>query len=364
MHILYVVTRGDVIGGASMHVIELAEEMQKHGHQVTLLIGRGEVVAALAQTRGLPVVVEDLLLRHIMPLTDLRCLLRLVKRIRQLKPDLIHLHSAKAGLLGRVAAKLVGLPVVYSVHGWAFNMYSGLLARVYRQLEHWLLPLTDALVLVCQRDFLIAEQMKGASAVQLALVHNGIADNTLQARQADGGTIRLICVARFEAPKDQVTLLQALAMLPDDGWQLTFVGDGPTQAECRRLVGELGLTQVIFAGERSDVAALLQQADVFVLTSRSESLPLSVLEAMRAGLPVIASDVGGMAELVEHGSTGFLVPSADPHTLANMLKQLLTEPSLRRKMGEAARQRFCDHFTLTRQGRRFAALYTQVAGVA
>lgn len=362
MHILYMVTRGDVIGGASMHVIELAEEMQRLGHQVTLLIGRGEVVAALAQSRGLPVVVEDLLLRNIVPLTDLRCLLRLRKLIQQLKPDLIHLHSAKAGLLGRLAAKSVGVPVVYSVHGWAFNMYSGLLARVYRQLENWLLPLTDALVLVCQRDLLIAEQMKGARAIQLAMVHNGITDNTLQAHFADCHPVRLICVARFEAPKDQATLLQALALLPSYAWQLTLVGDGPTQAQCRRLAEELGLTQVIFAGERSDVPALLQQADVFVLTSLSESLPLSVLEAMRAGLPVIASDVGGMSELVEHGSTGFLVPTADPHALADLLKQLLVDPSLRSRMGGAARQRFSDHFTLAEQGRRFAALYTQIAG--
>jgi glycosyltransferase involved in cell wall biosynthesis len=364
MHILYMVTRGDVIGGASMHVIELAEEMQRLGHQVTLLIGRGEVVATLAQNRGLPVVVEDLLVRNIAPLTDLRCLLRLRKLIRQLQPDLIHLHSAKAGLLGRLAAKSVAMPVVYSVHGWAFNMYSGLLARIYRQLENWLLPLTDALVLVCQRDLVIAEKMKGTRAIPLAMVHNGIADNTLQARFTDRIPVRLICVARFEAPKDQATLLQALALLPAQCWQLTLVGDGPTQMQCRRLVEELALGQVIFAGERSDVPSLLQQADVFVLTSLSESLPLSVLEAMRAGLPVIASDVGGMAELVEHGKTGFLVPSAQPQMLADILKLLLADPSLRSKMGEAARQRFFDHFTLAEQGRRFAALYTQIVGVA
>lgn len=364
MHILYIVTRGDVIGGASMHVLELASDMQRRGHQVTILLGPGEVVAQQAAQRRLTVFIEPLLLRNISPISDLRCLLRLRKTIAHLKPDLLHLHSAKAGLLGRLVAKMLAVPVVYSVHGWAFSVSRGWQARCFALLERWLLPWTDLLVLVCQRDLALAEQLAGKHQVRLALVHNGIDDNELQAAPGAQAPVRLCCVARFEAPKDPFTLLSAVARLAPGSWQLTMVGSGPLLAQCQAQAQALGLTQVQFTGERYDVEQLLQQADLFVLSSLSESLPVSVLEAMRASLPVVASNVGGMAELVEEGVSGYLVPAGDIAALAERLQRFIANPALCQQMGQAARQRFCQKFTLRLHGEKISRLYAELVGVS
>ena len=364
MKILYIVTRGDVIGGASMHVLELAGEMQRRGCDVTILLGPGDIVANLAQQRGLSVIVEPLLLRQISPLQDLRCLIRLSRLLRQIRPDVLHLHSAKAGLLGRVVAKLHDVPVVYSVHGWSFSMYQGTKAKCFQWLERLLMPLTDQMVLVCQRDFNIARNLLGAKSSQLALVHNGIAEYVNLTKTADSSCCRLISVARFEDPKDQVTLLKAMTGVPTRNWQLKLVGSGPTQESCRLLAQELGLEQVEFLGERSDVAELLAQSDVFVLSSRSESLPVSVIEAMRAGLPVVATNVGGMAELVADGVNGYLVQTKDVNHLSQCLDKLIAEPGLRQRMGAEARSRFDQRFTLQQNGTRLLTLYCQLLEAA
>jgi len=365
MKILYIVTRGDVIGGASMHVLELAAEMQRRGCDVTILLGPGDIVAQLAQQRGLPIMVEPLLLRQISPWHDLLCLLRLRRLLRQLRPDVLHLHSAKAGLLGRLVAKLQRIPVVYSVHGWSFNMYHGNKARCFRWLEKLLMPLTDQLVLVCQRDFDIAANLLGANRAQLALVHNGISESAAVVKSAQSSAVcRLISVARFEEPKDQLTLLKAVSALPAGGWHLQFVGSGPTLDSCRKMAAELGLRQVEFLGERSDVAALLAQSDIFVLSSLSESLPVSVIEAMRAGLPVVASQVGGMAELVIEGGSCYLVAPQDANNLRLRLTELIGDPLLRHKMGISARQRYEQYFTLEKNGSQLLTLYRQLLEVA
>lgn len=360
MKILYIVTRGDVIGGASMHVLELAGEMQRRGCDVTILLGPGDIVAQLAQQRGLSVIVEPLLLRQISPWHDLRCLWRLSRLLRQLRPDILHLHSAKAGLLGRLVAKFCQIPVVYSVHGWSFSMYKGVKARWFQALEQLLLPLTDKLVLVCQRDIRLAMELLGATTDRLALVHNGITELPSSDVPASDGSCRLISVARFESPKDQHTLLKAVALLPQLNWHLTLVGSGPTLSACRQLAESLGLSQVEFLGERADVAGLLAHADVFVLSSLSESLPVSVIEAMRAGLPVVATDVGGMSELISHGSSGYLVQRQDAAELAERLAVLIADPLLRQSMGKQARQLFCQHFTLQENGNKLYQVYQRL----
>lgn len=362
MHILYIVTRGDVIGGASMHVLLLATEMQRRGHRVTVLIGKGDVVVNMAKQRGLHVIAEPTLLRQLAPITDVRCVFRLWQLMRQIRPDVVHLHSAKAGLVGRIAAKLVGLPVIYSVHGWAFSMYEGVASRWFQRIERWLIPLTDLLVLVCRRDLLLAEQLCPAAADRFRLVYNGI--ESIATQQNDSAAqheCRLLAVARFEEPKDQLTLIRACALLPEHGWRLTFVGAGPLLPACQQLTTELDLPQIEFLGERNDVAALLAQSDVFVLPTKSESLPLSVLEAMRAGLPVIASNVGGVAELVEQGVNGFLVEAENVQDMSERLLSLLNNVELRRRMGQQARLRFEKQFTLRHQCDKIAALYDDVS---
>jgi glycosyltransferase involved in cell wall biosynthesis len=169
-------------------------------------------------------------------------------------------------------------------------------------------------------------------------------------------------VARFQEQKDHALLLTALSGLRDRPWQLELIGDGPLQPAVEEQARRLGLDrQVQFLGVRRDVAERLARSQLFVLATRWEGFPYTTLEAMRAGLPVIASDVGGVREAVAHGETGFLVPRGDVEALRRRLSELLAAPELRRRLGAAGRRSFETTFTFERMIDKTAAVYQAVA---
>ena len=169
-------------------------------------------------------------------------------------------------------------------------------------------------------------------------------------------------VARFDDQKDHATLLAALARVP--ALDLDLIGDGPGRGATERLVGELGLgDRVALLGQRSDIAERLAAAPLFVLSSRWEGFPRSTLEAMRAGLPVVVSDVGGSAEAVAEGATGHVVPPGDVVALAGHLGRLAGDPAARAAMGAAGRRRYEAEFTFDRMYGETAGVWAEVVGV-
>jgi glycosyltransferase involved in cell wall biosynthesis len=178
----------------------------------------------------------------------------------------------------------------------------------------------------------------------------------------EGSPVRLVMVARFETQKDHGTLLHALAGLRGRAWQLDLIGDGPDRAQIAALAQDLGIAdRVHFLGARNDVAEHLARSQVFLLISRWEGFPRSILEAMRAGLPVVASDVGGVSESVAEFETGFLVPSGDVGALQSRLELLLEFPTLRRRLGRAGRARYEAQFTFDHMFERTASMYGELS---
>jgi len=168
---------------------------------------------------------------------------------------------------------------------------------------------------------------------------------------------RIMSVGRLKAPKDFVTLARALARLEHGSFTAAIAGEGPDR---ERVLAELrGADRVELLGDRDDIPELLAQAQIFVLASRSEGMPVSVLEAMAAGLPVVASDVGGVGEVVVDGETGLLVPPGDETALEQALRQLIASPDLRRRLGDAGRTRAEREFDLPRWRERHVELYRE-----
>jgi glycosyltransferase involved in cell wall biosynthesis len=286
---------------------------------------------------------------------------------RKLKPDLVCTHSSKAGVLGRLAAHRCGIPSVFTAHGWAFT--EGVPAgkrRFYADVERLAARCTSKIICVSDYDRSLALRWRVAREEQLVTVHNGIPDvgEDLVAQPGTGTPVRVIMVARFATQKDQDLLIRAVAALkgvPD--FEVELVGDGPLMQQSQALAAKLGASdRVSFSGAQTDVVRRLARSHVFVLASRSEGLPLTVLEAMRAGLPVIASDVGGVSEAVEDGITGFLVPRGDEESLRQRLRWLLQRPEERVRMGRAGRERFLQQFTVERMVRRTEGVYREVLG--
>jgi glycosyltransferase involved in cell wall biosynthesis len=349
MKIACVVTRADALGGAQVHVLDLAEALISRGHEVTVLAGGDGPLGMELASRGIPFRSMRHLGKPVRPRADLRATLEIWRALRVLQPDLVAAHTAKAGMLARWAAAIAGVPAVFTPHGWCItDRISVRQGRLFRVLERFSACLSARIINVCEYERGLAAQYKIASNGKLAMVRNGLPDvpDTLFA-QPDREPPRLIAVARFEDPKDHRTLLSGLSTVAKYEWTLDLIGDGPTQPEIARLAEDLGLIRrVRFLGARRDVSGLLSQAQIFVLSTRSEALPYSVLEAMRAGLPVVSSDVGGIREAVTQGETGILVRAKDPMALGESLRQLITKPELRRRMGNAGRRRFLQSFTI------------------
>lgn len=377
MKIVYLVTRADAVGGATIHVRDLARAMQQRGHSVEVWlgapastgfaesVGSAPVVCRLLQEAGIQVRTLPHLQRNIHPWHDFRALLTLRTALAEARPDLVSTHTAKAGLLGRLACRSLGIPALYTPHGWTIgSRLSPLSGRLFTILERLAAPWGAAIVCVCEHEKQLALDKRIAAPTMLRVIHNGMPDIPPELR-ADPSRQppRLCMVARFEAPKDHASLLHALAPLKHLAWDLDLVGDGPLLPATRQLAESLGLQgRVHFRGYQQDAAAILAQSQIFVLSSRSEAFPRSILEAMRAGLPAVASSVGGIPEAITHEVSGLLVAPGDVSSLTGALGNLIENVPLRQLFGAQGRHTYAARFQLETMEVATAALYSELLG--
>jgi len=345
--ILFVLTRGDSIGGAQIHVRDLAAGAKAHGWRVAVALGTPGPLIGMLEEAGVEVLLVPGLARSINPFADLGAIVRLRGMIRQWGPSLVACHTAKAGLVGRLAAWLTGVPSQYTVHGWQFaEGISPLQRMVVLATEKVLGHVTQKIITVSEFDRQLALQHKVAPPERLITIHNGMAGAAAPRAVRNDGSVHLIMVARFQPQKDHGTLLAALQQLEGLPWTLHLVGDGPDLARWQTWVAAQGWNdRVVFHGLSLQVPSLLAQADIFVLATRWEGFPNSILEAMRAGLPVVASNVGGVSEAVVPQQTGLLVPPENPEVLAQALATLIADRQLRLTWGAAGKARFEAEFT-------------------
>jgi glycosyltransferase involved in cell wall biosynthesis len=232
-------------------------------------------------------------------------------------------------------------------------------AALYQWAERLVKAVTTVTVCVAERERAAGLAAGACEERTTVVIHNGVDPSAAIPRQRhDAGPPRIVTVGRLKAPKDPLTLVRALASLGAAPFEAVIVGDGPDRPSVEAELERLGLGPVArLVGERDDVLELLGGADIFVLSSRSEGLPLSILEAMSAGLPVVASRVGGVPELVLDGETGLLVPPGEPSSLAAAIERLLVDPALRNRLGAAGRARVEEYFDLDRCRSAHVELY-------
>lgn len=360
--IAFLVTRSDHIGGSHIHVRDLALALQKDGHNVTVFIGGKGPVIQNFQNLGLNVVRIPSMRRNIAPFFDIRAYKELKKEVALFYPDIITTHSSKAGFLGRIVAWKLDIPVIFTVHGWAFTDGKSKIKRaIYKILEKVVVPVTDKIVAVSNYDKELGIQQLNLSNDQILTIHNGVTDinHTFMARHDQQYPVNIVMVARFDPPKDQKELLKATYNI--ENIHIHFVGDGGCREEVDRLAEELGFRdRITFWGELDSVVEVLAQSQIFALISNWEGFPNSTLEAMRAELPVVVSDVGGAAEAIEHGVTGYAVPKGNIQALHDVIEELAQNPEKRKKMGAAARKRFEKNYTFQTMYEKTSETYTEV----
>jgi glycosyltransferase involved in cell wall biosynthesis len=360
MRIVHLLTRGDVLGGAQTHVRELSLELIRLGHRVTVITGTPGIFTDQLQQDGIACLQLRSMVRPIRPHRDLLALAQLWQVLRRLQPDVVCAHTAKAGSLGRAAAWLLGLPSVFTPHGWSMLDRSSIRSHpLYRWTECLAAHVGTSVINVCEFERDCARQFGVGSGRRLEVVHNGIAERSLaRVRLVDAQPPTLIMVARFAAQKDHATLLQALSGLTGMEWTLLLVGAGELEPHVSRQVFDLGMrNRVRILKPETDVNRLLMGAQIFVLATHFEAFPISILEAMRAGLPVVATHVGGVPEAVRHEETGLLVRPRDVLGLRDALARVICDPALRVALGNAGQRLWAARFTARTMTTRSLEVY-------
>jgi glycosyltransferase involved in cell wall biosynthesis len=364
--VLQVITRW-VLGGARRVVEALLERLPGLGFDVELLCGPdGPPPAAARVLPGLA--------REIRPARDLETLARLARLLADRRPDVVHAHTYKAGVLACLAGRAAGVrAVVFTPHGHIFapgasipGVPAGARLELLRQVTRLAQACAHRVTALSEIDLRQQLELRLAPASKYAVVRNGIDVDRFAVRSprrfGDGPVLG--AVGRFEAEKGHAVLLEALPLVrrvrPDA--RLVLVGAGGREAALRERAGRADLDgAVVFAGER-DAAELLGSFDVFVQPSLYESQGMALLEAMAAGVPVVASEVGGVPDAVRPGETGLLVRPSDPAALAAAVLRLLERPGEAAAIAERARARVRSDFSSARMAADYARLYRDLLG--
>jgi glycosyltransferase involved in cell wall biosynthesis len=351
-------------GGAFEHVRSLARAISERGHEVAICGPHGH-----HRELGVELIELDIV-RRPNPVSDMRAVGELIRIIRRFRPDLVHAHGSKGGVMARLARlRAPGIPLVFTPHGFAFagHFSRGWETRAFRAAEWALAPLASRVICVCEAEASLARTV-GAGA-RVRVVHNGIepptvlgVDPSIRALAANGPLVGVLSGLR--PGKGLETMIEALSMVRAAGSaaQLVVAGEGVERPRLERLAGDLGVADAVhLVGVSADPYAFLGALDVFALPSWAESFPYSVLEAMAAGLPIVATRVGGVPEAIQTDVSGLLVEARSVDQLAHSVNAILEDPATAAKLGTAARERRAASFSLAKMVAGTLGVYGEVA---
>ncbi|MFA6583208.1 MAG: glycosyltransferase family 4 protein [Elusimicrobiaceae bacterium] len=363
------------LGGAQGNTLHTVRNLNKERYGAVLLTGKGGI---LDKEAGNALFLR-FLKREVNPLSDFLALIELWHIFRREKPDILHTHSSKAGILGRLAGRLAGVPViVHTFHGFGFNgTQPKLVEKFYHALERALASCADKLVFVSETNRELARELHIGSPDQYELIRSGIKLSEYPARNADAAALRaelglpergpvVVTVGNLKPQKNPLdfvrTAQEVLKACPDAVF--LYLGDGPLRAETEKLARELGVAdRCFFPGWRRDVPQIMAVSSVFILTSLWEGLPRSLVQAIRSGLPCSVYITDGVTDIIDNGRNGFLIPSRDTKRMAETVISLLKNASLRAKIaGTAAKTDLAD-FDIDAMVRRQEELYERIIKV-
>ena len=366
--------------GTGRHVVDLSRGLRAQGFDVTLIASTRRDrnfrrTMTELETDGVRCIELDMR-RRVSPIGDLLARHRLKKLLAELKPTIVHGHGSKGGFLARAAAHSLGIEkTVYTPHCFAFAPgHGGMRERFYRWMERLAGRWTARLIAVSTYEAELAEHARIVPRDRIICIPNGLRDEelepvepspTLAAELGLPKDTRVIgFVGRLCRQKGIESLIMAFADVAGrmPGCSLLLVGDGPEESSLRQLARACGIPdRIVFAGRREDTRQLLALMDVFVLSSRWESAPYAVLEAMASGTPIVATQVGGVPEMLDEGRCGRLVASGDPRQLAEAILLTLTHREESVAMAQAARERVRTRYLLSASVAQTAKLYRELA---
>jgi glycosyltransferase involved in cell wall biosynthesis len=373
--LLYIVTKLE-LGGAQKQLLTLIKQLDKNKYNIYLITAKeGLLLPVASSLNGLTIKRSRFLDRPINPLKDILALIEIYWFIKKNAIRIVHTHSSKAGIVGRLAAKLAKVNIIFhTVHGWSFNDYQAVMKRkIFLLLERFAAKFTDRLIVVscCDKqkgleNFIGTEDKYfliryGIDQSEFKRSHDYIGiRKELKISATDTVVGMIACFKPQKSPQDFIKLAYAVKeTFPSV--KFVLVGDGILRKKIENLISGLNLkSQVLLTGWRKDVPMVLAAMDIFVLTSLWEGLPIVVLEAMASAKPIVVTDTGGVGEVINDGKAGFVVPPGDTKKMVEKLALLLHDGDLRRRMGQYARDRLDSNFTVRAMVRHSENLYANL----
>ena len=376
LHILEATT-----GGTGRHLVELVSHLDRERFIPSVLCSTRRDRRFIDEIRNLReqgiTVTEVDMKRRIAPLSDFMALLHILKHIRSTRPDIVHTHSSKAGFLGRLAARLAGSPTaIYTPHGFPFQMEVGWGRRfLYKALEKVAARWTDIILCVSHSERDLALKMRLVAPNRLHVIPNGIAPRAGAMEQNNQRTLR----AELGLPIDDRPLIGAIGRVTrQKGYEdflraaklviaicpnalFVIIGEGEQRPALEALVNRLGLNSALFMpGQRPHANKYYRAMDIFVMPSLWEALPYTLLDAMAAGVPTVATSVGGIPELISANATGLLVPPHDSVALADAIIRLIKDKPLRQHLGSEATKEVRETYTMDAMVKEIERIYTSL----
>jgi len=368
-------------GGAQRYVFDLATHLPADKFEIIVMGGAAGLLKEKLASTGIRFIEIAELDRDISFSSEPRAFWRILKTIRAEKPDILHLNSPKMAGLGALAGRIARVPqIVTTIHGWTFNERRFFAIKLLIAFFSWMSALmAHQTILITEKDLRTAKFFPPYKKEKYRLVLNGIAalesqDDAASAREnlkqimarlypdkiaALDEPIWIGTLAELTPNKDPATLIRAAASLP---WRIPviIIGDGGEREKLVRLIKQLGAEDRVFlAGFIPEAARLLSAFTIFVLSSVKEGLPYALLEAGQRGLPVIATDAGGIPDIIEHEMSGILVPVRNAAEIREAIIHLAGDPARRKRLGAALQKKVAHKFGISRMVRETLAVYNQ-----
>lgn len=367
--VLLIAAGSSTTGGGEKHVADLVRRLPQAGFAVALACPDGGDLGSLARGLGVPVCAVPI--DHGFSPARVRAVRA---AIMAAEPDVVHAHGSRAAAFARLADAKARRRVVYTVHGIHVDKAGSAARRMaFLGIERLLRPRTARFVTVCEADAAKGAHLGLLTPARTTTIHNGIElppiaapTGRFRAELGVGPHVPLVLsVGRFHEQKDQETLLRAWRIVAESHPDalLAIVGSGGLEGRLREVAAAGMARSVRLVSPRTALAEAYVDADVFALSSRWEGLPYVLLEAMAYGLPVASTNVDGIPEAVVDGVSGLLVPPQDPVALGTALEHLLSDPSRRRRLGEAGREHVTGEFSLEQMIARITEVYRELAGL-
>ena len=366
--VLFVITKSNW-GGAQRYVFDLAVSLPKETYAVSVAAGGQGPLMEKLRAAYIPTTSIPALGRDVHALQDLYAFFTLYRMFVSTQPDIVHLNSSKVGAMGALAGRLAGVPqIIFTAHGWPTRERRNPLSRMGITFLSWFtIMLSHQVICVSQKDADEAAQWPSTSK-KLRTIHNGIATATTLTRREARERLNLPeeafvvgTIGEMTPNKNYTGLITAAALLKEQhSFIFDCIGDGEERSRIAQAIIDSRTHEICkLEGFVQDAAQYLNAYDAFVLFSYKEGLPYVLLEAGAAGLPVVASNTGGISEIITHNTSGLLVTPGDTTALATALSQLVEDSTLRKRLGDALQHTITEAFSLSRMVEKTLAVYSQ-----